>query len=93
MSVKVIGLRGGSRVAYIYHLLDRYDDVGKVTAMARTTAYTASIVIQLLARGEIREKGIIPPENLGMSEEIFNKIISWLRNKGIKIWGEEQAHR
>lgn len=88
MSVKVIGLKGGSRVAYIYRLLDRYDDVRKVTAMARTTAYTASIVIQLLARGEIKEKGIVPPENLGISEEIFNKITAWLREKKINI-GEE----
>jgi saccharopine dehydrogenase-like NADP-dependent oxidoreductase len=53
--------------------------------MARTTAYTASIVVQLLSRGKIREKGVIPPEKLGMNEELFNEITGYLRKKGVSI--------
>ncbi|MFB0504393.1 MAG: saccharopine dehydrogenase family protein [Candidatus Bathyarchaeia archaeon] len=85
MNVKVTGSKGGSRVLYNYRILDRYDSAGKVTAMARTTAYTASIVVQLLANNEIREKGVIPPERLGMDERLFNKIITELSKRGIRV--------
>jgi len=85
MNVKVTGSKGGSRVLYNYRILDRYDSAGKITAMARTTAYTASIVVQLLANNEIREKGVIPPERLGMDERLFNKIITELSKRGIRV--------
>ena len=85
MNVKVTGSKGESKVLYDYHILDRYDSAGKVTAMARTTAYTASIVVQLLASNEIAEKGVIPPERLGMDEKLFNKIITELNKRGIRI--------
>ncbi|MDH5441412.1 MAG: saccharopine dehydrogenase family protein [Candidatus Bathyarchaeota archaeon] len=85
MNVKVTGSKGESKVMYDYHILDRYDSAGKVTAMARTTAYTASIVVQLLASNEIAEKGVIPPERLGMDERLFNKIITELSKRGIRV--------
>ena len=85
MNVKVKGLKEKLKVLYTYHLLDRYDEMKNVTAMARTTAYTASIIVQLLAKKAIEEKGVVPPERLGMDEKLFNKIITELKKKGIKI--------
>ena len=85
MKIEVIGDRERSEITYTYHLLDRYDEERKITAMARTTAYTASIIIQLLAKQEISEKGVIPPEKLGMKKEVFDKIMVELKKKGIKI--------
>lgn len=85
MSVEVAGTEGGSEVTHTYHLLDRYDAEKGVTAMARTTAYTASIITQLLARDEIREMGVIPPEKLGMNKRIFDDVLIGLRKRGIKV--------
>jgi saccharopine dehydrogenase-like NADP-dependent oxidoreductase len=85
MRVIVNGFRGGSAASCMYTLIDRYDEGEGLTAMARTTAYTASIVVQLLSRGKIREKGVIPPEKLGMNEELFNEITGYLRKKGVSI--------
>jgi lysine 6-dehydrogenase len=53
--------------------------------MARTTAYTASIIAQLVLRKVIREKGVVPPERIGMSEEFFSTFLKELRKRGIKI--------
>lgn len=71
---------------YTFDLVDYYDKVGGVTSMARTTAYTASIMAQLIGRGKIDEKGIVPPEELGM-RGIFRFILQQLLKRDIKIKG------
>ncbi|MBS7637268.1 saccharopine dehydrogenase, partial [Candidatus Bathyarchaeota archaeon] len=42
MKVEVSGIRGGEDKRYTHYLLDRYDKERGITAMARTTAYTAA---------------------------------------------------
>ena len=85
MKVEVSGVRNGRHVSYVYHLLDEYDEKKGITAMARTTAYTASATAQLILRKVIREKGVVPPERLGMSEEFFSAFLQELRRRGIKV--------
>jgi len=85
MKVEVSGIAEGSRKCYVYHLLDRYDQKHGVTAMARTTAYPASILAQLIAQKAIEEKGVIPLEKLGVKEKIFNKILAELEKRQVKI--------
>ena len=85
MKVEVSGVKSGKHVSYTYHLLDKYDGKKGITAMARTTAYTASIIAQLILRKVIREKGVIPPERIGMSEKFFSTFLKELRNRGIEI--------
>ena len=85
LKVEVTGIKSGSKVKYVYYLLDYYDDASKTTAMARTTGYTASVVAQLIVKGVIEDKGVIPPERLGMNERIYKQIIEELRKRNIKI--------
>ncbi|UCH70278.1 MAG: saccharopine dehydrogenase family protein, partial [Candidatus Bathyarchaeota archaeon] len=85
MKVEVSGTVGGSRKRYVYHLLDRYDQKSGVTAMARTTAYPASILAQLIAQKAIEEKGVIPLEKLCIKEKISNKILAELEKRQVKI--------
>jgi saccharopine dehydrogenase-like NADP-dependent oxidoreductase len=85
MRVDVDGVKNGREICYSYILIDYYDDERKVTAMGRTTAYTASAVIQLLARGEIKEAGVIPPERLGMDRKCFERIMEELERDGIRV--------
>jgi len=85
MRVNVSGVKNGRNVSYAYHLLDEYDERRGITAMARTTAYTASITAQMILRKVIREKGVIPPERIGMSEEFFSAFLKELRKRRIRI--------
>jgi len=85
MKIEVEGIRKGQKTCYSYLLLDYYDEKKNVTAMGRTTAYTASAVIELLAKDEIKERGIIPPEELGMDQKLFEKIMIELGKDGITI--------
>jgi saccharopine dehydrogenase-like NADP-dependent oxidoreductase len=90
LKIEVNGVRKGSGTRYNCYLLDYYDVNKKVTAMGRTTAYTASAVVQLLAKGDIKEKGVVPPERLGMNKKIFNRIMAELGKDGIKV-GEKMS--
>jgi len=53
--------------------------------MARTTAYTASAVAQLLAKKAIEEKGVFPPEKLGMNEKLYKKFRVMMKKRRIMV--------
>ncbi len=88
--IKVSGLKGGKRIEYVFRLLDRYDKERQITSMARTTAYTASVVTQLLVQKEISEKGVIPPEKLGMNDGLFEKLTKEIKKKRVIIREEKR---
>jgi saccharopine dehydrogenase-like NADP-dependent oxidoreductase len=85
LKVEVNGLRAKEKTCFVHYLLDRYDEKRDVTAMARTTAYPASILAQLIAKGEVREKGVVTLEELGKNEEIFKKVMNELEKRHIKV--------
>ncbi len=89
LKIEVSGIKNDRQVRYVYNLLDRFDEKQGITAMARTTAYPASITAQLILRGVIREKGVVPPEKLGMHEELFQVFLDELEKRGVKITEEE----
>jgi lysine 6-dehydrogenase len=83
MRIVVSGPKNGKKVTYTYHVLDRYDRQHKVTAMARTTAYTTSVGAQLMAKKAISEKGVIPPEKLGMNKKLYGKFMSMMKQRKV----------
>jgi saccharopine dehydrogenase-like NADP-dependent oxidoreductase len=83
--VKVTGLKGRKRLECVYRVIDHQDVNHHVTSMARTTAYTTSIVTQLLAKKAIDETGVIPPEKLGMNKGVFETLIHELKRRGVNV--------
>lgn len=47
-----------------YDIVDKFDEKTQLSAMMRTTAFSASIIAQMLARGEVSERGAIPQEKV-----------------------------
>jgi lysine 6-dehydrogenase len=60
--VEARGKKNGIPRRHKVEMVDRYDDTLGFTSMARTTAFTAAIVARMIARGEIRAKGLLTPE-------------------------------
>ncbi len=89
LKIEVIGIKNGRKKRYVYHLLDRYDEKRGITAMARTTAYPASIIAQLILKKAVKEKGVIPPEKIGMDDKLFQLFLDELKKRGIRIVEEE----
>jgi lysine 6-dehydrogenase len=45
-----------------YDIIDRFDERAGLSAMQRTTAFPASVIAQMMARGETTQKGAVPQE-------------------------------
>jgi saccharopine dehydrogenase-like NADP-dependent oxidoreductase len=75
MCIQVTGKQNGKPVMFSYYVFESVDKKLHVTAMARTTAYTTSAATQLVARGMVAEKGVIPPETLGMNERLCEEFM------------------
>jgi len=88
LKVEVAGIRDGKQTSYVYHMLDWFDEKLGLTAMARTTAYPASIVARLILNEAIAERGVVPPEKIGMNEEVFQTFWGELKKRGITITEE-----
>lgn len=85
MIVEVKGRKEGDDITLKWELFDRFDEESRTHSMARTTAFPCVIVAELILEGKVREKGVIPPERLGMNEEIYKHIIDEIKRRGIKI--------
>jgi len=90
MKIEVSGIKNDKHMRYVYHMLDRYDENRGITAMARTTAYPASIIAQLMLKKAVKAKGVVPLERLGVSEEFFSKFLNELEKREIRITEEEK---
>lgn len=60
--VEFRGVSKGEKRRLRYDIIDRFDESTGLSAMMRTTAFPASVIAQMMARGEIKEKGAIPQE-------------------------------
>lgn len=85
MRIRVDGRKDSTKILHTYEVVDYFDEKRNITAMGRTTAYTAFAVIKLLMEKRIDKKGVIPPEILGMDRELFGRIKRILGEKNLKI--------
>jgi lysine 6-dehydrogenase len=83
MRVSVEGVVGGKRVRRSFELLDRYDPGSGTTSMARTTGYTCTAVVRLVAQGLYRRPGVFPPEFLGREPGCYEFVIKELARRGV----------
>jgi saccharopine dehydrogenase-like NADP-dependent oxidoreductase len=74
---------GGRRRRYTYELLDRFDRETGIHSMARTTGYTATMVVRMLARGLYSREGIIAPEFMGREPECVEFMLDGLKRRGV----------
>jgi len=84
MRVIIKGNKDKREVKYTYDLFDCYDKETDTTSMARTTGYTCTAIANLFAKGMIKQKGICPPEFIGVDEKNFRFIIDYLRERGVE---------
>jgi saccharopine dehydrogenase-like NADP-dependent oxidoreductase len=83
MRVTVEGEKGGQCMRRELNLLDRYDRVTRTTSMARTTGYTCTAAVRLVARGGYSRKGISPPEFVGQEPGAWDFIRDDLARRGV----------
>ncbi|MFC2112590.1 saccharopine dehydrogenase family protein [Bacteroidota bacterium] len=83
MKIIIQGEENGKKVDYSYDLYDEYDLETDTISMARTTGYTCTAVADLLLRGKLNHKGVLPPEYVGQQEGNFEHVMDYLRERGV----------
>lgn len=76
-----IGYRNGKKVKIEYRLLDYHDPVTGFSAMARTTGFSAAVVLNMILNGQTEDRGVIKQE-LSIPPEIY---LQEMAKRGLKI--------
>jgi lysine 6-dehydrogenase len=64
-----------ARAAHLrYDIIDRFDASTGLSAMQRTTAFPASVIAQMMARGETTQKGAVPQERCIPPDEFVEEL-------------------
>ncbi len=79
--VEFSGISNGRQSTLVYDIIDCYDEKTGLSAMMRTTAFPASIVAQMMARGDIPNPGALPQERCVPTD----KFIAALAERNIRL--------
>lgn len=74
LRVKVGGNKGGQQETHVFEMTTYKDRKHNVTAMARATANTISVVAQMIANGTITKRGVYPPEQIVPGDQYIEEM-------------------
>jgi saccharopine dehydrogenase-like NADP-dependent oxidoreductase len=83
MRVKLIGKKNGEQKIVEWSLLDFYDPETRISSMARTTGYTCTAAVNLVAQNLFNEKGVFPPELVGKHKQCFDFVLNYLKERKV----------
>jgi lysine 6-dehydrogenase len=75
------GMKDGAKKSFRYDIVDKFDEATGLSAMMRTTAFPASIIAQMMARGDVLARGATPQEKAIDAE----KFVAELAARNIKV--------
>ena len=87
----VEGEKDGQKVRCTIDLFDEYCTDTDVISMARTTGYTATQALRMIAKGLYTHKGISPPEYIGKYPECIEHMKAGLKERGVNWEISEEA--
>jgi len=83
MKLIVEGKKAEKKLCYTYELLDRHDSSTNTHSMARTTGYTATLVLRMIAQGLYKRQGVSAPEFIGQQPECVHYMLNGLKDRGV----------
>lgn len=83
----IAGQKNEEQYTYEYEMLVHKDMESNVSAMARATASTISVVAQMIGTGLIQQRGVFPPEQIVPGKEYIQE----MAKRGVNI--KETWHR
>ncbi len=86
MRIVVEGLKDGKGIRHTYNLLDYYNTETETSSLARTTAYTCTGIVRLLADGLWTEPGLTPPEMIGREATCFEAVLAHLKARDVHFF-------
>lgn len=87
LRITVAGTKDNEDITYCYNMVTKKDRQSGVTAMARATAFTISVVAQMIGIGLIDKRGSYPPELIVPGDAYIEE----MAKRGVDI--KETVHR
>lgn len=84
--VTIVGTMNGAKKTLAYEMIDYYDELSKMTAMMRTTAFPTSIIAQMVGCGSITVRGVLPPEQCVPLDPFLDELKKRNINIYERIW-------
>jgi lysine 6-dehydrogenase len=84
MRVRAEGREGRRRVRYSWDFVDHFDKTTGLRSMSRSTGFTATAIARLVLDGTFRRPGVHPPETLGATPGLLDRVLADLRARGIR---------
>lgn len=78
------GKKDGKDIKIEYFMWDEADTGNGISSMMRVTGFPMAITARMIGRGEIKEKGIIAPED-AIIPNLYGKFIAELKKRNINI--------
>lgn len=75
-----------------YDLYDEYNAATQTSSMGRTTGYTCTAALNMLAQSLFTAKGVFPPELVGSDEACFHFMLNYLKERNIHYRRTETRH-
>jgi len=79
--LEFVGTKNGAQKRLRYDIVDKYDEATNLSAMMRSTAFPASIIAQMAARGDVKMRGATPQERAIDAE----KFVAEMARRNIEI--------
>lgn len=92
MQIIISGILNGQPKSITYDLYDEYCSNTKIHSMARTTGYTATVVLGLMIEGKYKLPGVHAPEMLAFHDDLVIEILSRLKEKGV-IYKKSESNK
>jgi len=84
MEIDVHGFKGADEVTYSWYLLDYFDEKTWNTSMSRCTGCSCAIFARAVAKGYVKQKGVLPAEKLAADDDLYNYVIEEQQKRRIK---------
>jgi len=83
MKIIVEGVKDNESIRYTWDLYDSYDPSTGVHSMARTTGYTATTALRMVASGLYSKPGVSAPEFIGKHPECVDFMLNGLKDRNV----------
>lgn len=91
LRIVIEGTKDGRAERHTYNLVDHYNPATETMSMARTTGYTCTAMVNLVARGVWTQTGLATPEVIGRDPTAYDAVISHLRERDVYLDMEVEA--
>jgi lysine 6-dehydrogenase len=84
LRIEVSGKKDGRSVMHVFEMVDYFDPERQYTSMGKTTSFPASIGAQMIMSGQIKQRGVVFPENV-FDAALYDPFLAALASRGIHV--------